>query len=349
MVKLFGRNLDTGAPPLVIAELSANHQQDLQIALETVRVAAQCGADAVKFQHFTPDGLTVRGTHPDLKVGPGSLWAERSLHDLYTEAMLPWEWTGPLVREAQRCGIGWLSTPFDGSAVDFLVQEGVEALKIASFELVDLPLIRYAARSGLPIVMSTGMATISEIDAAVEAVRGEGNGKIVLLRCNSTYPAEAAEMDLSAINDMRARWKVPVGLSDHTTNSTSAIVATTLGACLIEKHFIIDRSLGGPDAAFSLEPDQLRELVSHVREAHAALGVTRYGPSSSELPSVQFRRSLRALCDIAAGEKFTTENVGSRRPAGGMSPELLPTILGLAARTSIRQGDPIISEVVSVD
>jgi len=342
MVRLFGRNLDGSGPPLVVAELSANHRQDLEVALESVRVAAECGADAVKFQHFTADGLTVKADHPDLRVAKGSLWADRSLYDLYAEAMMPWEWTDALAHEAESVGISWLSSPFEFEAVDFLVTAGVEALKIASFELVDLPLIRRAARSGLPMVISTGMASVEEIESAVSAARGEGNEHLVLLRCNSTYPANADEMDLKTIPEMKERWGVPVGLSDHTTNSTSAVVATGLGVCMIEKHFTLDRGLGGPDAAFSLEPSELSELVRLVQEAHAVLGEVRFGPSKSEVGSLQFRRSLRALRDIDVGETFSSSNVGSRRPSGGLKPDDFGELDGRLCSRRIPKGGPIL-------
>lgn len=341
-MELFGRTIDGSGPPLVVAELSANHRHDLGVAIESIRVAAECGVDAVKFQHFTADGLTVQGDHPDLRVASGSLWENRTLYDLYVEAAMPWEWTNALVEEASKVGISWFSSPFDLVAVDFLVANGVEAIKIASFELVDLPLIRRAAHSGLPLVMSTGMATTAEVDAALSAASEEGNTDVVLLRCNSTYPASPSEMDLMTILDMKLRWSLPIGLSDHTTDSISAVVATALGACLIEKHFTLDRSLGGPDAPFSLEPDQLRELVRSVREAHSALGSVRYGPSQDERASLQFRRSLRALGDIDAGELITSGNVGSRRPAGGLAPERLEDVLGRKASRSIRKGEPIL-------
>jgi len=341
-VELFGRTIDGSGPPLVVAELSANHRHDLGVAIESIRVAAECGVDAVKFQHFTADGLTVQGDHPDLRVASGSLWENRTLYDLYVEAAMPWEWTNALVEEASRVGISWFSSPFDLDAVDFLVANGVEAIKIASFELVDLPLIRRAAHSGLPLVMSTGMATTAEVEAALSAASEEGNTDVVLLRCNSTYPASPSEMDLMTILDMKSRWSLPIGLSDHTTDSISAVVATALGACLIEKHFTLDRSLGGPDAPFSLEPDQLRELVRSVREAHSALGSVRYGPSQDERASLQFRRSLRALGDIDAGELITSGNVGSRRPAGGLAPERLEDVLGRKVSRSIRKGEPIL-------
>ncbi len=347
-VRLFGRDLDGGEPPLVVAELSANHRQDLALALESVRAAADSGADAVKFQHFTPNGLTVDGDHPDFRVSSGSLWADRTLHDLYSEAMMPWEWTEALVNEANSAGISWLSSPFEFEAVDFLLSMGVEALKIASFELVDLPLIRRAARSGLPIVVSTGMASIDEIGDAVSAIRGEGNEQVVLLRCNSSYPAEASEMDLMTISEMKSRWHVPVGLSDHTTTSTSSVVATSLGACLIEKHFTLDRKLGGPDGAFSLNPSEFAELVRSVHEAHAVLGGVRYGPSKSEVGSLQFRRSLRALRDIEVGDRFSSSNVGSRRPSGGLKPDAFSDLDGRPSRRRIPKGGPILAQDVGL-
>ena len=340
---LFGRCLEEGSRPLVVAELSANHRHDLTTAIESIRAAAECGADAVKFQHFTPDALTVRGNHEDLRVAKGGLWSERHLFDLYEDAAMPWSWTETLSRVADEVGIWWFSSPFDREAVDFLVDQGTAALKIASFELVDLPLIRHAASTGLPLVMSTGMASVDEISSAVEVARSEGNNEVVLLRCNSSYPALPDELDLRAIPDMKYRWNLPVGLSDHTLSVTSSIVATSLGACMIEKHFTLDRGLGGPDAAFSLEPTQLRQLVDFVFEAYSAMGSVRYGPSQSEIASLKFRRSLRVLKEIEEGEILTEENVGSRRPAGGLPPSELDSVLGKRATTPLVPGAPLLA------
>ena len=345
-VVLFGRQIDVGEVPLVVAELSANHRQDLQTAIDSVRVAAESGADVVKFQHFSTNSITVRGEHKDLRIGQDGLWSGRILADLYDEAFMPWEWTSTLSSVAKDHGISWFSSPFDRMAIDFLVDQGVEALKIASFELVDIPLIRHAASTGLPIVISTGMASTEEIDSAVDAAHDVGNRNVILLRCNSSYPARTDELDLAAITDMRERWSLPVGLSDHTLSETSAVVATALGACMIEKHFTVDRSLGGPDAAFSLEPYQLRRLVESVNEAHSALGSVRYGPSPSELSSLQFRRSLRTLREIKKGEVITVENVGSRRPSGGLPPESLTDHIGKRVVRTLVSGAPLLASDV---
>lgn len=327
--------------PYVIAEISANHRSDKDAALELIRVAREAGADAVKLQHYTPDTITVRSEHADFRLRGGTLWDGRTLADLYAEAMMPWEWTADLAAEAAKVGISWFSTPFDPTAVDFLESFDVAAYKIASFEIVDLPLIRYTASKGKPVIISTGMATVAEIDAAVGAAREEGARSVILLRCNSGYPARPEEMDLRAIPTMAELWKVPVGLSDHTLGSTVAIAAVALGASVIEKHLTLRRSAGGPDAQFSAEPHELAQLVDAVREAHAALGTVRFGPSEGERASVAFRRSLRAVRPIAAGELLTTDNVRSIRPAGGLAPDLIETVLGMVAACDLEQGAPL--------
>ncbi|MFM8815563.1 MAG: pseudaminic acid synthase, partial [Actinomycetes bacterium] len=265
----------------VIAELSANHGGSKARALEVIHAAHEAGADAVKFQHYTAETITVRSDHPDFRVTGGTLWDGRQLADLYAEAMTPWEWTGDLVAEANKLGIDWLSSPFDRTAVDFLEQFNIATYKIASFELVDLPLIRYVASQGKPMIMSTGMSTLDEIDAAVKAAQGAGAPQVSVLRCNSTYPANSSEMDLAAIPTMIAKWGIPVGLSDHTMTSVTAISAVALGATIIEKHITIRRSDGGPDGAFSLEPHEFAAMIRDIREASSALGTTRFGPSTS--------------------------------------------------------------------
>lgn len=327
--------------PYVIAEVSANHNQSLSAALEIIEAAAAAGADAVKFQHYTPETITVRSDLPEFRVKGGTLWDGRQLADLYAEAMTPWEWTAELVAAADRCGIDWLSTPFDPTAVDFLEEHNIATYKIASFEIVDLPLIRYVASKGKPVIISTGMATLEEIDAAVNAAQEGGAPLVSLLRCNSGYPAEPSEMSLSAIPVMRERWGLPVGLSDHTMSSTAAIAAVALGASIIEKHVTLRRADGGPDAAFSLEPDELAQLVHDVREANDAVGEVRFGPSERESASIPFRRSLRAVKPIMAGESITEENVRSIRPAGGLPPEDLPLILGKVAAIDLPAGSAI--------
>ena len=339
-----GHLIDRNSPPFVIAEVSANHRGDLRAALDIVAAAADSGADAVKFQHYTATSLTVRSNRPEFTVGGGTLWDGRQLVDLYAEAQMPWEWTDALVAEAQRRGLTWLSSPFDAAAVEFLDQRGAPALKIASFELVDLPLIRAAASTGRPLLMSTGMATMEEIDAAVAAAHSTPS--LALLRCNSAYPAPTSAMDLSAIPVMRERWPVQVGLSDHTRGETAAIAAVALGASIIEKHLTLRRDDGGPDAAFSAEPDELADLVVAVREAHTSLGTSRFGPSDAELGSLAFRRSLRAVREIAAGAIITSADVASIRPSGGLPPDAIDHVVGSVARVSLDVGAPILAEDV---
>ena len=336
-----------GKPVYVIAELSANHGGSKARALEVIHAASEAGADAVKFQHYTAETITVRSDHPDFKVGGGTLWDGRQLADLYAEAMTPWEWTGDLVAEANKLGIDWLSSPFDNTAVDFLEQFNIATYKIASFELVDLPLIRYVASKGKPMIMSTGMSTVDEIDAAVKAAQGAGAPQVSVLRCNSTYPAKSSEMDLAAIPVMISQWGIPVGLSDHTMTSVTAISAVALGATIIEKHITMRRSDGGPDGAFSLEPAEFAAMIRDIREATSALGTARFGPSPSEVNSLKFRRSLRAVTAIKAGEAVTEHNVRSVRPAGGLPPDDFSRVSGMKATRDIAVGDPITNDLLS--
>lgn len=340
-VTIAGRVVGPRRAPYVIAEISANHRGSKAAAIELIGAAREAGADAVKFQHFTPGTITVDSTHPDFRVAGGTIWDGRTLAGLYAEAMTPWEWTADLVEEASRAGITWFSSPFDESAVDFLDELDVPALKIASFEIVDTPLIRYAAAKGKPLIISTGMATVAEIDDAIRAAREGGAESIALLRCNSGYPARAEEMDLAAIPAMAATWQLPVGLSDHTLGTTAAVAAVALGACVVEKHLTLRRSDGGPDAEFSVEPGELASLVSAVHEAHSMLGDVRFGPSEREIASVELRRSLRAVRPIAAGDVITKSNVRSVRPAGGLAPEAIGAVLGMVAIRPIEVGAPI--------
>lgn len=335
-----------GKPVYVIAELSANHGGSKARALEVIHAAHESGADAVKFQHYTAETITVRSAHPDFQVSGGTLWDGRQLADLYAEAMTPWEWTGDLVAEANKLGIDWLSSPFDNSAVDFLEQFKIATYKIASFELVDLPLIRYVASKGKPMIMSTGMSTLDEIDAAVKAAQSAGAPTVSILRCNSTYPAKSSEMDLAAIPTMIAKWGIPVGLSDHTLTSVTAISAVALGATIVEKHITLRRSDGGPDGAFSLEPHEFAALVRDIREASQALGESRFGPSASEINSLKFRRSLRAVTAIAADEIVSEHNVRSVRPAGGLPPDQFSVIAGKKAVRDIEVGEPITHDLL---
>ena len=345
---LGGRLVDEDRAPLVIAEISANHRGSLNAALELVAAAAESGAGAVKFQHYRAETLTVRSVLPEFTVQGGTLWDGQQLVDLYAEAQTPWEWTEELVAAASAAGLVWLSSPFDAAAVDFLDELDVPAFKIASFELVDLPLIRYAAAKGRPLLMSTGLATIDEIDAAVTAARDGGAPEVALLRCNSAYPAPPESMDLRAIPTMRERWGLQVGLSDHTLGATSAVAAVALGATIVEKHLTMHRSDGGPDAAFSAEPHELAALVAAVGEAHASLGTARFGPSPAEAGSLAFRRSVRAVRPIRAGATISADDVASIRPAGGLAPDDLHLVVGATARVDLPQGAPVTFEAIDL-
>lgn len=333
-------------PPIVIAEISANHLQSLDRAKKLILAARDAGAQMVKFQHFRPDTITVRGNHPELKIAAGSTWGGRRLWDLYEEAMMPWEWTAELVSLCKTLGINWLSSPFDETAVDFLEPYEPTAYKIASFEIVDIPLISYAASTGRPMILSTGMASLREIDTAVSASREAGCGDLTLLRTNSAYPAPIGQMDLIAIRRIQQEWGLPVGLSDHTIGNTAALVSLGLGSVIFEKHLTLSRSDGGPDAGFSSEPDEFKSYTNALSEGALAFGVERFGPSESEQPNLRFRPSLRAVKDIEKGSTFTHENVKSVRPAGGLSPDEIGLVVGHVARATVRLGDPITRELI---
>jgi pseudaminic acid synthase len=327
------------APPFLIAELSANHRQDLGLALETIAAAAESGASAVKFQHYKPETMTVQGAMKS--IAGGTLWDGTDLYDLYREGMMPWEWTPRLVEECKKFGVEWLSSPFDKSAVDFLDELDPFAFKIASFELTDTPLIEYTASRGRPMIMSTGMATEAEIDSALDSAKRQGCTDLLLLQCNSSYPAQPEEMNLLTILDMRRKWGVPIGLSDHTTTSQSASLAFALGARVFEKHFILDRALGGPDSAFSLEPKEFQALRDDLIRTKEILGKVSYGPSHGENSSLAFRRSVWAVEDIVPGEAITELNSRVLRPRGGIEPSLFKAALGRRARVFIPKGNPI--------
>lgn len=340
-VVIGGRAVGPGHPVFVIAELSANHGHDIETAKAIVRAAAGAGADAVKVQTYTADSLTIDATTPPFRIGEGTAWAGRQLYDLYEEAATPWEWYDELLQLADELGMLLFSTPFDVAAVEFLEAFDPPAYKLASFELVDHALVREIARRGRPVIMSTGMATADEIEEAVEVATAAGAAGIVLLRCNSSYPAPVGQMDLRTITAMAERWDVPVGLSDHTLGSTAATVAVALGATVIEKHLTLRRADGGPDAGFSLEPDEFAAMVRGLRDAEASLGDVRFGPSAAEQPSLAFRRSLYVVEAVEAGEAFSTTNVRSIRPGGGLAPKHLPAVLERRAASAIERGTPL--------
>jgi len=347
-MRIQDREIGWGRPPFVIAEMSGNHNHSLDAAMAIVEAAAAAGADAIKLQTYTADTITL-----DVSSGPfvisdeKSPWAGRRLHELYQEAHTPWDWHKPLFDRARQLGLIAFSTPFDLTAVDFLEELNVPAYKVASFELVDLPLIEAIAHTGKPMFMSTGMATLGEIDEAVQAARRGGATQIVLLKCSSAYPANPAEMNLSTIAHMSAAFGLPVGLSDHTLGIVVPVTAVALGACMIEKHLALSRELPGPDVAFSLEPNEFRDMVSAVCTAQQAVGKVDYGVSPREAASREFRRSLFVTRAIAAGERFTHDNVRSVRPASGLPPKCLEQVLGRKANRELEAGTPLRWEVIS--
>lgn len=335
-----GRAVGPGQPCFVIAELSANHAGRLDRALELVRLAAAAGADAVKIQTYTADTITLDSDADCFRI-KGSIWDGRRLYDLYQEAHTPWEWHEAIFAEARRCGVLAFSTPFDPTAVDFLERLDVPCHKVASFEVVDLGLLRRIGATRKPVIMSTGMASLDEIDEAVRALRGAGCPALALLKCTSAYPAPAADMNLRTIPDLAARFGVAAGLSDHTLGATAAVAAVALGATVLEKHFCLSRAEPGPDSAFSMEPAEFREMVAALRFAEQALGRVCYEASPREAVSRSHRRSLFVAEDVAAGEPLTVRNIRSVRPADGLHPRHLPEILGRRAATALRKGTPL--------
>lgn len=326
-ITIAGRAIGPGHPPYVIAELSANHNGDLGQALRIIDAAVEAGADAVKIQTYRPDTITLKSDAPDFQITEG-LWAGRTLYDLYEWAHTPWEWHEALFAHAAKRGIPLFSSPFDPTAVGLLESLGAPAYKIASFEAVDLPLIRYVASKGRPMIISTGMADLEEITEAVEAARNGGCTELALLLCVSGYPAPASDYNLATLTDMTARFGVPVGLSDHTLDNTTAIASVALGAAMIEKHMTLDRAGGGPDDSFSLEPTEFAALCRDARMAWESVGKADYGLRSSELSNVKFRRSLYFVKDMKAGEETTEDCVRSVRPGYGLAPKYMNEILG---------------------
>lgn len=336
-ISINGRAIGQDHPPFIIAELSANHNGSLERALETIDAAQHCGADAIKLQTYTPDTITIDCDAPEFMI-KGGLWNGYKLYDLYKWAQTPFEWHQAMFAHARKRGITVFSTPFDETAVDLLESLDAPAYKIASFELIDLSLIRYVARTGKPMIMSTGMATEQEIKEAVTAARDAGCRELVLLHCVSAYPASPDDMNLRTIPHLADAFGVVAGLSDHTLGTAVAVAAVTLGAAVVEKHMTLRRADGGPDAAFSLEPAEFGELVSSCRMAYAALGRVSYVSKESERGSLVFRRSLYAVADIAQGEALTVANVRSIRPGHGLAPKRLPELLGRRARKPIARG-----------
>jgi len=336
--EIAGRRISPNTPPYIIAELSANHMGDLQRALDMVKAAVDAGADAVKLQTYDPDKITMNCESDDFQI-KGGLWHGQSYHALYTDAMTPRDWHKPLFEYAAELGVTMFSSPFDLSAVDFLETLDVPAYKIASFELVDLELIKKAAATGKPIIMSTGLALPEEIDDALEAARSAGATEIMLLHCISAYPTPPEAANLNTIADMAKRYGVPIGLSDHTLTEAVPVAATALGAQIIEKHFTLSRSDGGADAAFSLEPDEFKRMADAVRIAHAAVGGVRYGPVDAEEGSLQSRRSLYIADDRPTGHTLTASDIACVRPGYGLKPKHLASLIGKTLVKDVKKGD----------
>ena len=337
----------TPLPPIVVAEISANHQGSRSSAMALVQAVAQTGATHIKFQTYTADTMTIDFDGPGFRVGNDhGLWGGRSLYSLYREAHTPWEWHAELFAESRRLGLIPFSTPFDASAVDFLERLRPELYKVASMEIGDLPLIRRIACTGRPMVVSTGTATLDEVDDAVSVAQEGGCDDITLLLCTSSYPTQAADAHLARMTTLRERYGLPVGLSDHTRGNAVSIAATALGAAMIERHVTMNRAEGGPDAAFSLEPSELRRLVTDVAASHAAIGTSDWQEIDAERTSKQLKRSLYITADCAAGDVLNSSNVRSIRPTGGLAPKYYEFILGKRLRVAATRGTPLSFDMI---
>ena len=332
---------------LVFAEVSANHNQSFDTAVELINKAKECGADAVKFQAYTPDTLTIDCDNEYFQIEHPE-WGGQTLYELYNKAYTPWEWLGKLKKVADEVGIIFLCTAFDKTSVDLLEGLDICAHKISSFELVDLPLIEYVAKTGKPLIMSTGMADLSEIAKAVDTARKAGAEEISLLKCVSSYPANPEDMNLRTIPDMKERFGCPVGFSDHSMGIGASVCAVALGAAIIEKHFTLSRKIETPDSFFSIEPQELKQLVENIRIAEKALGKVHYGLTEDERESRTFRRSLFVVEDVKKGEVFTNSNIKSIRPANGLSPKHITEVLGKASVENIRKGTPLNWDLINV-
>lgn len=345
-IEISGRRIGSGYPTYVVAELSGNHRQSFDRAVELVRAAKRAGADAVKLQTYTPDTITLNNNDPSFHIPKDNRWGGQTLHDLYREACTPWDWQPRLQTFAAELGLDLFSSPFDPTAVNFLESLHTPAYKVASFELVDIPLIERIARTGKPVILSTGMASLEEVGEAVAAARSAGATQLALLKCTSAYPAPPEEMNLAAIPRLAERFGVSVGLSDHTLDLAIPVAAVALGAAIVEKHLTLSRADGGPDAAFSLEPDELRDVIRAIRTVERACGTGELAPTAGEVKNRLFRRSLYVVEDVCAGELFTEKNVRSIRPAYGLAPRHLSEVLGRRASRNIRRGTPMSLELI---
>lgn len=347
-IQIAGRRIGADFPPYIIAELSANHNGSLDTALRIILEAKKCGADAVKLQTYTADTITLNSSAPEFQI-KGGLWDGKSLYELYQEAHMPWDWHKPLFDKAREHEITIFSSPFDQTAVDLLEDLNAPAYKIASFEAVDLPLIKYVASTGKPMIISTGMADDEEIQEAIDAARSGGCEQLCILHCVSGYPAPAEDYNLRTIPDMMSRFGLVTGLSDHTLDNTTAIASVVMGASVIEKHFTLNRSGGGPDDSFSLEPCELKALCKDSKTAWSALGAINYGRKSSEIGNAQFRRSLYFVKDLNPGDIITMDTIRSVRPGYGMAPKHLESILGKKVNCPVSAKMPVLQEMIDWD
>ncbi len=345
-IKIENRKIGDNHPVFIIAELSANHRQKYELAVETIKAMKESGADAVKLQTYTPDTITIDSDNDYFQIKQGTLWDGKTLYQLYQEAYTPWEWQPKLKKIAEDLGLICFSSPFDKTAVDFLEKMDVPAYKVASFEITDIPLIEYIASKGKPVIISTGIAELSDIAMAVDACKRMGNEQIALLKCTSAYPAPLEDVNLKTIPDLAETFKTVVGLSDHTLGISVPVAAVALNARIIEKHFILDRKLGGPDSAFSLGPEEFKAMVTAVREVEKALGKVSYELTEKTKKSREFSRSLFVVNDIKAGEVFTEDNVRSIRPGFGLHPRHLKDILGKRSTKDIGRGTPLSWDMV---
>ncbi len=341
------RLVGPGHPVYVIAEVSANHNGSLALARETIAAAAAAGADAIKLQTYRPDTITFRSDAAPFQIADGTLWDGRTLWDIYEEGQTPWEWHAELFEYANSLGLHGFSSPFDPTAVAFLAELGVPAFKVASFEIVDLPLVRLIAEQGVPVILSTGIAREADVVAAVSACREVGNDRLVVLKCTSSYPAPAAELNLRTIADIPVRFDVLAGLSDHTMTATAAVAAVTLGACVVERHLIVDRGLGGLDSQFSTDATEFAALVAAIRETEAGLGEITYELTPRAAASRRHARSLFVVADVRAGDAVTTDNVRSIRPADGLAPARLPDVLGRRFAADVLAGTPLADDLLA--
>jgi pseudaminic acid synthase len=346
-IKIDGKTIDSKSGAYIIAEISANHNHDFNLAVETIKAAQKAGADAIKLQTYTADTITLNSNNKYFKINQGTIWDGTILYDLYKEAFTPWEWQPKLKKIANGLGMSCFSSPFDKTAVDFLEKMNVPAYKIASFEIVDIPLIEYVAKKMKPIIISTGIANKEDIDLAIKTCKEIGNNQIILLQCTSQYPTPLEEVNLLTMVDMAKKYKTIVGVSDHTMGLTVPIGSVALGGKVIEKHIILDRAMGGPDSSFSLEPSEFKKMVDEVRKMEVSLGKVNYDLTEKKRKSRKFARSLFIVENIKEGEIFTDKNIKSIRPNDGMHPKFYEKVLGKKANKNLKMGTPLNFKLIS--